>query len=125
IEHAVRALPGIEVRAAVATGEVLAPGPGAYQPVAGAPVTLSRRIAERCAVGEVVVDAATAELVRQTAVIEPVAPLVVHGRAAPLPAFVVRDVREPRRDEVPQRTPLVGRVDELRAIRVAFEQAAT
>ncbi len=116
--------PQLEIRGALVTGEVVAPGPAVRQPVAGAPVTVARRLAAAGPRGEILADAPTVELVGDSALTAPVTPLTVRGRAAPVPVFRIGGVSGGGRRFPQTHTPLVGRAAELHALRQAFAEAS-
>ena len=106
----------LSIRIGISTGEVFAGG-GGDALVTGAAVTLAKRLEQAARGGEVLVSAATQRLVRDA----------VRSRRAKrrdLTAFRVEELIEgapglARRFD----TPLVGRDDELAALRAAFEAA--
>ena len=106
----------LSIRIGISTGEVFAGG-GGDALVTGAAVTLAKRLEQAARGGEVLVSAATQRLVRDA----------VRSRKAKrrdLTAFRVEELIEgapglARRFD----TPLVGRDDELEALRAAFEAA--
>ncbi len=106
----------LSIRIGISTGEVFAGG-GGDALVTGAAVTLAKRLEQAARGGEVLVSAATQRLVRDA----------VRSRRAKrrdLTAFRVEELIEgapglARRFD----TPLVGRDDELAALRAAFETA--
>ena len=115
IGAAIERLPEVSVRGAVATGQVVAPGPAGRLPVAGAPATRARRLAERAPLGEFVADAATAVAVGKAADLQPLAPLTVRGTG---PIDVFGSAASPTTCSTPSQPgmPLVGRDEELRQL---------
>jgi len=112
----------VAIRGALVTGEVVAPGPGARRPVAGVPVTLARRLAEAAPLGEIAFDASTAEVAGNAATFAPLASLPVSGRRDPVDVYRVTAVSQIGHRFPQRRTPLVGRAEELRALRDVFEK---
>jgi DNA-binding SARP family transcriptional activator len=125
IRRATRATPQLPVRLALATGEVVAPGPAVRTPVAGAPVIRAKRLAEAAPPGEIVASASTVELVRDLVLLEPLAPLRVRGRDQPVDAARIEGVHETGRRAPTSQTPLVGREKELQMLAGAFADVAT
>src|SRR5262249_43798725 len=122
IRQAVRALPEIGIRAALVTGEVVAPGAAVREPVVGAPLTLAQRLAALCRDGEVLVDDATLDLVGDAAVARQVAPLAVPGLASPVAAFRLEGLTRARPRTTRALMPFVGRDEELGALETAFRK---
>jgi class 3 adenylate cyclase/tetratricopeptide (TPR) repeat protein len=115
----------VQIRTGVNTGDVLATDmsrPDAF--TVGDAVNVAARLEQHAAPGEVLLGETTYRLVRHGAHAEPVAPLAVKGKEAPLTAFRLVDVSEfapspPRRLD----SPLVGRDDEVRLAVEAFDRA--
>jgi len=115
----------IQARIGVNTGEVLAADPASGQSfVSGDAVNVAARLEQAAEPGEVLLGEPTYRLVRAAVVAEPLEPLAVKGKAEPLPAYRLVVV-EPGAEILPRRfdSPLVGRTNELAAIRAAFEEA--
>jgi class 3 adenylate cyclase/tetratricopeptide (TPR) repeat protein len=111
---------GIAGRIGVNTGEVVT---GTEERLAtGDAVNVAARLEQAAQPGEVLAGEATLALVRASVEAEPVEPLEVKGKAEPVSAFRLLDVREGG-DERGFGTPMVGRETELRRLRDAFEQA--
>jgi class 3 adenylate cyclase/tetratricopeptide (TPR) repeat protein len=115
----------IRIRIGVNTGEVVAgDGRAGHGLVTGDAVNVAKRLEEAARAGEVLVGASTEWLARAAASFEPVAPLDLKGKSAPVEAWRIVDVTavggafERRLD-----TPLVGRRAELARLRSAFEHA--
>ena len=105
------------LRAGVSTGEVVAGGAAGMAPrTTGAPLLRAAQLAKHAATDEILVDDATARLVREAAAVEPVDDasfrLVEIGPDAP---------RAPGRFT----SPMVGREREHRRLADAFEQSAS
>jgi class 3 adenylate cyclase len=117
----------IQARIGVNTGEVVAADPESGQSfVSGDAVNVAARLEQAAEPGEVLLGEPTYRLVRTAVIAEPLGPLAAKGKAEPLPAYrlvVVESGAEilPRRFD----SPLVGRAQELQAIRNAFEEAAS
>jgi class 3 adenylate cyclase/tetratricopeptide (TPR) repeat protein len=114
------ALPGLGLqgRIGVMTGEVVT---GTEERLAtGDAVNVAARLEQAAQPGEVLVGQPTLALVREAAEVEPVAPLVLKGKAVPVPTYRllrVRDVPERRHEAL-----FVGRERELALLREAWER---
>jgi class 3 adenylate cyclase/tetratricopeptide (TPR) repeat protein len=113
----------IRVRVGVNTGEV-ATGDDSGTLVTGDAVNVAKRLEEAAQAGEVLLGAATLELVRSTGRFEPLRALPARGKQEPVAAWriVSLDRTAPpfaRRFE----TPLVGRQRELEHLRRAYARA--
>jgi hypothetical protein len=110
---------GLQGRIGVMTGEVVT---GTEERLAtGDAVNVAARLEQAAQPGEVLVGQPTLALVRQAAEVEPVAPLVVKGKAEPIPAYRllrVRDTQERRHEAL-----FVGRARELALVREGWERA--
>jgi DNA-binding SARP family transcriptional activator/tetratricopeptide (TPR) repeat protein len=124
IQRAMRSFPQLETRVALETGEVMVPGTATHAPVTGEPILLAKRLAEAAPPGEIVAQRPTLDLVRAAVHAEPMAPVVVRGRSEPVPVFRIDGVRDETRRLRATRSPLVGRADELRVLRAAFDEVA-
>src|SRR5438093_373559 len=83
---------GVSGRIGVATGEVVT---GTAERLAtGDAVNVAARLEQAAAPGEVLIGAETLALVRDAVVAEPVEPLVLKGKAKPVPAFRLISARE-------------------------------
>jgi class 3 adenylate cyclase/tetratricopeptide (TPR) repeat protein len=109
----------IDVRIGVNTGEVVTGGADTL--ATGDAVNVAARLEQAAAPGEVFLGASTYALVRDSVDAEPLPPLEAKGKAEPLTAYRLGEIREeaPRRDG----TPMVGRADELEQLRRAYERA--
>jgi class 3 adenylate cyclase/tetratricopeptide (TPR) repeat protein len=116
----------LSVRTGVNTGEVVAGDPSARQAfVTGDAVNVAKRLEGAAAPGEILIGVETQRLVRDAAMVEPVEDLVLKGKSEPVSAWRLLAVVKgapafARRFE----GPLVGRDDELAALRRAFRRAA-
>lgn len=111
-------------RIGVTTGEVLVPGDGT--PLIGDTMNTAARLQAGAEPGTVLLGEPTWQLVRDAVVAEPVAPLLLRGKAEPLPAYRVTRVASLS----PMRTrrldaPMVGRRREAAFLEGAFERAAS
>ena len=109
---------GLQGRIGVMTGEVVA---GTEERLAtGDAVNVAARLEQAAGPGEVLIGQPTLALVREAVEVEPVGPLELKGKAAPVPAYrLLRVLGTPeRRHEVR----FVGREGELALIRAAWER---
>ena len=116
---------GVElgVRTGIDTGEVAAGDASAGQAlVTGPAVVLAQRLESAARPGEILIGETTQRLVREAAILEPVAPLELKGRSGPVSSFRVLAVLAGA-DPFPRRfgAELVGRDGELDALEHAFE----
>jgi class 3 adenylate cyclase/tetratricopeptide (TPR) repeat protein len=115
----------LEIRTGVNTGEVVAGDPAQGQSFAtGDAVNVAARLEQAAEPGEIVLGHATYRLVRDAVHAERVEPLSLKGKAEGVAAWRLVGVLEgappfARRFD----SPLVGRADELAAMRSAFDQA--
>src|SRR5439155_23616613 len=117
----------IKARIGVNTGEVVAADPASGQSfVSGDAVNVAARLEQAAEPGGNLLGEPTYRLVRAAVIAEPMAPLAVKGKAEPLPAYRLVVV-EAGAELLPRRfdSPLVGRSNELAAIRATFEEAVT
>jgi len=109
---------GLEGRIGVMTGEVVT---GTEERLAtGDAVNVAARLEQAAQPGEVLIGQPTLVLVQEVAEVEPVEPLVLKGKAEPVPAYQllrVRAVPERRREAL-----FVGRARELALVREAWER---
>ena len=116
------ALPGIGVKARIGvnTGEVVTGSED--RPMTGDAINIAARLEQTAAPGEVLIGRPTLELVDAAVEAEPLEPLLVKGKAEPVPAFRLVHVREApeRRHELP----FVGRERELGELRTASARAS-
>jgi class 3 adenylate cyclase/tetratricopeptide (TPR) repeat protein len=112
---------GVDGRIGVTTGEVVV---GTEERLAtGDAVNMAARLQQAAQPGEVLVDEATVELVRQALDVEPLEPLELKGKTQPVVAhrlLGLHDVAERRHD-----TRFVGRERELAEVREAWSRALT
>jgi predicted ATPase/class 3 adenylate cyclase len=114
----------IQVRTAVHTGDVVA-GNGETL-VTGDAVNIAARLEQSARAGEILLGEQTAQLLGETAILEPVPGLDLKGKAEPVQAWrlisVLPDVPAFTRAMA---TPFVGRREELTALEAAFERTAS
>jgi class 3 adenylate cyclase/tetratricopeptide (TPR) repeat protein len=116
----------IGVRIGIATGEVVVGASPAARTIAtGDTMNTAARLQQVAPVGEILIGAATYRLVQGSVIADPVEPLDLKGKAAPVAAHRVVALdddlaRRPR----PAATPLVGRIRELGMLQDAFDRMA-
>jgi class 3 adenylate cyclase/tetratricopeptide (TPR) repeat protein len=115
------ALPALELEARIGvnSGEIVTSGHGTL--VTGDAVNVAARLEQAASPGEILVGAPTLALAA-SAVVEELEPLVLKGKAEPVPAFRLLAVGPPERRHADR---FVGRVDELALLRGAWERALT
>jgi class 3 adenylate cyclase/tetratricopeptide (TPR) repeat protein len=119
--HGVR----LAIRTGVNTGEVVAGDPSDRQSFAtGAAVVTTQRLEAAARSGEILLGDSTYRLVSNAVLVEPMEPLQLKGKAEPVPAWRLLGVVEgappfPRRLD----TPMVGRDDELAALKTELKTA--
>ena len=114
----------LQVRVGVNTGEVVVGTEERLAP--GDSVNGAARLEQAAAPGEILLGEETFRRARDALVVEPVAPVAAKGKADPVAAHRLLEVREgaepfERRFDAP----LVGRATELDRIRSTFDQAVT
>jgi class 3 adenylate cyclase/tetratricopeptide (TPR) repeat protein len=114
---------GLEARIGVNTGEVVVGGEGETL-VTGDAVNVAARLEQAAPNGEILIGAETQTLVRDAVVVEPVEPLALKGKSAPVEAFRLLEVIS---DAAPlarhPETPLVGRERERQRLWRDYEDA--
>jgi class 3 adenylate cyclase len=114
---------GLEARIGVNTGEVVVGGESETL-VTGDAVNVAARLEQAAAASEILIGSETRLLVRDAVTVEPVAPLTLKGKAAPVEAFRLVDVLG---DAAPLArhldTPLVGRERERQRLWRDYEDA--
>ena len=118
--HGVR----LAIRVGVNTGEVVVGEPDSgYSYATGHAVNVAAKLQQAAGAGETLVGAATLRLVRDAVRVDGPTPLELGPRAAPVPAYRLREVRG--REGVARNltAPLVGRDRELAALHEAWAQA--
>ncbi|MGA9161573.1 MAG: adenylate/guanylate cyclase domain-containing protein, partial [Actinomycetota bacterium] len=113
----------LEVRIGVNTGEVVAGDPTAGQAlVTGDAVNVAARLEQHTAPGGILVGDETHRLVRHVVEAEPVDPLALKGKAEPVAAWRLLDVRDVP-GAIPRSlgSPMVGRRRQLAQLRQAFD----
>ena len=114
-----------DVRIGVNTGEVVAGDPIAGQAlVTGDAVNVAARLEQEAPPGGILIGGATYRLVRDAVVAEPTEALALKGKTEPVPAFRLRNVH-PTAPAFARRldSPMIGREEELRLLRRAFDRA--
>ena len=117
---------GVLLRAAVGvnTGEVVAGDAGRGERLAtGDAVNLAARLEQAAPAFEILLGASTLDLVRDAVVVAPVASLTLKGKAQPVPAHRLVEVRAGIATGRRLDTPLVGRERELAVLRAAGREA--
>jgi class 3 adenylate cyclase/tetratricopeptide (TPR) repeat protein len=114
------ALPELELqgRIGLMTGEVVT---GTEDWLAGDAVNVAARLEQAAQPGEVLLGEPTFVLVRDAVEVEPVEPLELKGKSAPVPAYRLLRLREP--PERQYETRFVGRERELAIVQSAWERA--
>jgi class 3 adenylate cyclase/ketosteroid isomerase-like protein len=115
----------VGMRTGVNTGEVVVDPTRPADLLVGDTLNVAARLEQAAADGEVLVGPETYRLVRDETTLEPVEPLVLKGKAKPMPAWRVIDAtRRERRAESRLQAPLVGRSSELASLWAAFTDVA-
>jgi class 3 adenylate cyclase/tetratricopeptide (TPR) repeat protein len=115
----------LETRTGVNSGEVVAGDPSFGQSfVSGDTVNVAARLEQAARPGEILIGAGTLSLIRDAVQVEATDPLPLKGKAEPVPAFRLLEVRAGAAG-VARRldSPMVGREDELRQVLDAFDRA--
>jgi class 3 adenylate cyclase/tetratricopeptide (TPR) repeat protein len=107
-------------RIGITTGEVLVPAHG--EPLIGDAMNTAARLQAGAEPGSVVIGDATWRLVRDAVVAQPLTPLVLKGKAEPVPAYVVLEVGAAAR-AARAAAPFVGRERHLASLSRALEDA--
>jgi len=116
----------IEARIGVNTGEVVSGDASTGQRlVTGDAVTVAKRLEQAAPAGGTLIGAATRALVHDAAELEPVGPIALKGKGAPVEAWRLVEVT-PDSAGVRRRldAPLVDRIAELARLEAAYEDAA-
>ena len=112
------------LRIGVNTGPVIAGDPSLGQRlVTGDAVNVAARLEQTAGPGEVVIGSLTSRLVGEAAVLEPLPPLTLKGKAEPVPASRVLRVVSGPSVRARLELPLVGRDRELDAMQDRFQEA--
>ena len=112
----------LSVRTGLATGEVVTGGGDTL--VTGDTVNIAARLEQAAGAGEVLIAEATRQLVRDAIVAEPVDPLVLKGKKAPVAAWRLTDVLPGRLGRARRfNAELVGRDSDLALFRQAYARA--
>ncbi len=117
----------IDIRTGVNTGEVVTgTSVDGESFVTGDAVNVASRLEGAAKVGEILIGEATYRVVKEIVDAEPVAALVVKGKASPIAAWRLQDLRQmPPRWGRRLDSPLVGRERELRVLEDTFNEAVS
>jgi class 3 adenylate cyclase/tetratricopeptide (TPR) repeat protein len=116
----------IALRIGVNTGEVIAGDARSRETfVTGDAVNVAARLEQAASPGEVLIGESTLRLVATHVEVEPMAPLRAKGKSEPLAAFRLLNVSEAALSQPEQNPPMVGREEELAALREAFTDAVS
>ena len=114
----------LEIRTGVNTGEVVAGDPSSGQTfVTGDTVNVAARLEQAAEPGEILIGAATRDLVRDAVEVKAAEPLRLKGKSDLVPAFRLLDVSPGPAFARRLDSPLVGREDELGRLEAAFGEA--
>ena len=112
----------IAIRTGVNSGEVVAGDASAGQAlVTGDPVNVAARLQQAAAAGETLIGEGTRQLVGETVEAEPLAPLRLRGKSQTVAAWRLIATGAGRAADA---GPMLGRDDQLRVLREAFERVA-
>ncbi|HET9894230.1 MAG TPA: AAA family ATPase [Streptosporangiaceae bacterium] len=113
----------LEVRCGICSGEVMAITTAGDFRVIGDAVNTAARLQTAAEAGEILVDAASASMIRTAVGLDPVEPLTLKGKSQPVPAWRVTSGELPGDPTgAPPPTPLIGREDELDDLKSAFRR---
>src|SRR3954469_20470175 len=113
----------VGMRTGVNTGEVVVDPARPADLLVGDTLNVAARLEQAAADGEVLIGPQTQQLVRGHAVLEPVEPLALKGKARPRPAWRFGDgSRSDARSAPRAEAPLVGRGAELARLRMHFDE---
>jgi len=113
-------------RTGVHTGEVVAGDPTTGQRlVTGDPVNTAARLEQAAPANEVLIGELTFRLVRDAVAVEPVEALTLKGKAEPVPAYRLLEVRGDEGRARRQDTAFVGRDKEMAHLAAAFAEASS
>jgi class 3 adenylate cyclase/predicted ATPase len=112
----------LKVRIGVNTGEVVAGDPSGGQAFAtGDAINLAARLQQAAAPGEILIGETTRRLLGDRVAVAEVAPFLVKGKPGPVSAARVLAVTSDTPTSTIMGSPFVGREEELRLLREAFE----
>jgi predicted ATPase/class 3 adenylate cyclase len=113
----------VTLRIGVNTGEVVAGDATSRQAlVTGDAVNVAARLEQAAAPGEILLGPETYRLARNAIMFEPVEPLALKGKSAPLPAYRLLSLRMDAPARTALETPLAGRKGDLRLLEGAFAE---
>ena len=113
----------IQIRTAINTGEVIAADTASGQQfAAGGAVNVAMRLQQSALPGETLLGPATERLVRDAATTEPVESVDLGGSLGRVDAFRLVELVDQALLQRSPRAPLIGRTDELAALRSAFDR---
>jgi class 3 adenylate cyclase/predicted ATPase len=114
----------LEVRCGICSGEVIATtNPAGEFRVVGDPVNTASRLQTAAEPGQILVDTASASMIRTSVGIEPVPALNLKGKSQPVPAWRVTSAEPAAGSAGSQASaPLIGREDELAELKSAFRR---
>jgi class 3 adenylate cyclase/tetratricopeptide (TPR) repeat protein len=117
----------LHVRTGLNTGEaVIEEAPDGERFTVGDAVNVALRLEASASPGHVLIGEETARLVSPAAQLDPVEPLVLKGKTEPVPAWrLVSVTSELARPPARVEAPFVGREDQLRHLRRAFDDAVS
>ncbi len=111
----------LQVRVGIQTGDVvLDPANSHVGTIGGDTFNTAARLQSAAEPGAILVGAAAAELLAECALMQPVPPITLKGKASPERAFVLTGVTDQTRKHHSQ--PFVGRERQLKALRGAFDE---
>jgi len=114
----------IEIRTGINTGEVMtSPPTSTTSGILGDAVNVASRLEQAAGAGEILLGEATHRMTRGVAVVDPVEPLALKGKALPVTAYRLVAVAEPTAPPWRMDSPIVARGSELALLGRAFRRA--
>ncbi|MET8867761.1 AAA family ATPase [Nonomuraea sp. NPDC004580] len=115
----------LEVHCGIAAGEAMVIDlPGADLRVTGDTVNTAARLQSAAGAGDILMGDEVARMVRAYAQVEPVPPLRLKGKRAPVRAWRLLSLGAPGAARADDQAPLIGREEEARQLRQAYGRAA-
>ncbi|MEV4477919.1 AAA family ATPase [Nonomuraea salmonea] len=115
----------LEVHCGIAAGEAMVIDlPGADLRVTGDTVNTAARLQSAAGAGDILMGDEVARMVRAYAQVEPVPPLRLKGKRAPVRAWRLLSLGAPGAAREDDQAPLIGREEEARQLRQAYGRAA-